>query len=159
MSGLTVWRLCGEKYADTAFSGLGAKLYGGRWSPPGAAITYCSESRALAALEVLAQVDDGTRLGGRRWVCISALVPDDLVERPERVPAPWRQYPHTPGTPAFGAEWVRTARSAALRVPSALVPGEFNYLLNPAHPEFPRVKLRRPAPFFFDQRLVAKARE
>jgi RES domain-containing protein len=153
MSGLTVWRLNGAKYADTAFSGLGAKLYGGRWSPPGMAIAYCSESRALAALEVLAQLDDGARLGHRSWVCVSAQFPAELVESPPKLPGSWRQYPHTSATQMIGAKWVREARSAVLRVPSMLVLGEFNYLLNPAHPDVSKVKIGHAAPFSFDPRL------
>jgi len=153
MDETTVWRLCAAKYAGTAFSGLGAKLYGGRWSPPGVAVAYCSESRALAALEVLANGDDATRLCHHHWVCVAGKFPAELIEKPVRVPAAWRQYPHTQATQAFGAEWVRSARSAALRLPSALVAGEFNYLLNPAHPDFKRVKIGKPVPFFFDPRL------
>lgn len=154
MSSLVVWRLCAAKYAATAFDGDGARLYGGRWSPKGIAVNYTAESRALAVVEVLAQVDDRMRLVDLRWVLVSAELPEALIEKPARYPAEWRQFPRTLTTQAFGETWAKEARSVALRVPSAVVPGEFNYLLNPAHPDFARVKIARPEPFSFDPRLT-----
>lgn len=153
MSTLSLWRLCAAKYGATAYSGEGAELYGGRWSPAGIPVAYGSESRALAVVEVLANADEPDRLFAIKWVLVGAEVPADLIERPARVPENWRQYPHPPETQAVGADWARTRRSLALRVPSAVVPGEFNYLLNPAHPSFSRVKVGRPEPFAFDPRL------
>ncbi len=153
MSDLTVWRLCAAKYATTAYSGEGAEMVGGRWSPPGVRLAYTAESRALAVVEILANVDEASRLFALKWVMVPAEVPVALLEKPPRFPEDWRQYPHPAGTQRIGAEWAQTARSAALRVPSAVVPGEFNYLLNPAHPEFVRIRLGEPEPFTFDPRL------
>lgn len=154
MSSLLVWRLCAAKYAPTAFDGEGARLYGGRWSPKGIRVNYTAESRALAVVEVLAQVDERARLVNLRWVLVSAEFPEALVEKPIRYPADWRQFPRTIVTQAFGESWAEESRSVALRVPSAVVPGEFNYLLNPAHPDFSRVKIAKPEPFAFDPRLA-----
>lgn len=153
MSDLTAWRLCQAKYATTAFSGDGAKRYGGRWSPVRYPVVYLAESRALAALEVLANVDDGARLRYQKWVCIPLLAPDSTIEKPARVPVSWRTFPYTPATQAFGAAWAREGRSALLRLPSAIVPGEFNYLLNPGHPDFKAMKIGEPERFSFDPRL------
>jgi RES domain-containing protein len=154
MSPLTVWRLCSVEYAATAFSGAGARLYGGRWSLPGLAAAYCAESRALAALEVLAHVDDPARLAERTWCCIPASFPAALVEKPARVPNSWRSYPYTLETQRFGSDWLREGRSLALRLPSALVPGEFNFLVNPAHAEFGKAIVGQPEPFTFDPRFA-----
>lgn len=153
MSGITVWRLCAAKYAPTAFSGEGAELYGGRWSPRGVRIAYCAESRALAVVETIANSEERERLRAREWIFICAEVPGESIERPARFPEAWRQYPHPQETQGVGAEWIKSRRSVALRVPSAVVPGEFNYLLNPAHPDFKRVKIGQPEPFSFDPRL------
>jgi RES domain-containing protein len=153
VTSLLLWRLCAAKYGPSAYSGEGAELYGGRWSPAGLSVAYCSESRALAVVEVLANADEADRLFALKWVLVPAEVPADLIERPARFPGNWRQYPHPPTTQAVGAEWARAQRSVGLRVPSAVVPGEFNYLLNPKHPQFPRVKVGRPEPFAFDPRL------
>ena len=154
MSNLTVWRLCAAKYAATAFSGEGAEYYGGRWSPAGIRIAYCAESRALAVLETIANAEERDRLLAREWIFICADVPGELIVKPGRLPQGWRQYPHPPETQTYGAEWVQSRGSGALRVPSAVVLGEFNYLLNPAHPDFKRVKIGKSEPFSFDPRLA-----
>jgi RES domain-containing protein len=148
-----VWRLCAAKYAATTHTGEGARLYGGRWSPPGIALVYTSESRALAAMEILVHVDLPDRLFLNRWAIVPAEIPGDLIERPQRVPPSWRDMPPSIATREFGAGWAREQRSAVLRVPSAVVLGEFNYLLNPAHPDFRQVGIGRPEPFIFDPRL------
>ena len=148
-----VWRLCSAKYAETAYSGEGAKLYGGRWSPAGIALAYASESRALAVLEVLANAEDVETLFDMPWVLVPAEFSSTVVEKPARYPESWRQFPHSLETQRFGAEWARAGRSMTLRVPSAVVPGEFNYLLNPAHPDFKHVKIGEPESFNFDPRL------
>lgn len=154
MSDLVVWRLCSAKHAANAYSGEGAKLVGGRWSPAGIRLVYAAESRALTVVEVLANADESDRLFFLNWVLVPAEVPPEVIERPARVPDDWHQYPHPNSTQAFGADWVQSRRSVALRVPSAVVPGEFNYLLNPAHPRFARVKIGKPQPFAFDPRLA-----
>jgi RES domain-containing protein len=149
-----VWRLCSAKYAATAFDGEGARLYGGRWSPPGIAVVYCAESRALAVIEVLANVDKPELLPALSWVLLAAEFPAVVVEKPSRFPSSWRQFPHSTASQEFGAQWALEKRSAVLRVPSAVVPGEFNYLLNPQHPDFSGVIIGRPEPFSFDPRLA-----
>ena len=154
MSRLTVWRLCSATYADTAFDGEGARLYGGRWSPPGVAVAYAAESRSLAVLEVLAHVDDPCRLAQLAWVFAPAEVDPAAVETPARFPETWAAFPHSPASRDFGALWARELRSPVLRVPSAVVPGEFNYLLNPSHPDFKHVKIGQPLAFSFDPRLA-----
>ena len=154
MSALPVWRLCAAQFASTAFSGEGAREFGGRWSPPGLPVVYCAESRALAVLEILAQAEDRRRLAILPWVLISAEIPDALVEKPSRYPPSWRDYPHSGEIQGFGAEWAKAQRAPVLRVPSAVVPGEFNYLLNPQHPDFKKIRLGAPERFSFDGRLA-----
>jgi RES domain-containing protein len=154
VSSVIVWRLCAAKYGATAFSGDGARLYGGRWSPSGTALVYAAESRALAVVEVLANVDDAETLFDVAWVLVSAEVPAELIEKPARLPDNWRQFPHAIETQTLGMEWVRSKRSAVLRVPSAVVPGEWNYLLDPAHSDFKRVKIGPAESFAFDPRFT-----
>ncbi len=153
MSDVVAWRLVAERHAATAFSGEGARLYGARWSPPGLSVAYCSQSRSLAALEIIVNARNGTKLVGETWSVLSAEIPETLIERPARVPENWREVVHPRATQDFGAAWVREQRSVALRVPSVVVLGEFNFLLNPAHPDFKRVKLGKSEPFSFDPRL------
>ncbi len=153
MNPITVWRLCRKPHAADSFSGEGTRRFGGRWSPVGLRIAYSSESRSLATLEVLVNARDPELLFAQPWAMISAVIPDELIERPKRVPNNWRATPYGTDTQEFGAQWVRTGNRPALRVPSSVVLGEFNYLLNPAHPDFARIKISPPEPFDFDSRL------
>ena len=148
-----LWRLCRETHAASTFSGEGAFRFGGRWSPPGLAIVYCAESRSLAAMEVLVHHLDTATFKLARWTVTSADVPEAVIEKPARVPKDWQNLSPVADVQLFGAEWVRAARSAALRVPSAVVLGEFNYLLNPAHPDFSKIIVGKPEPFDFDTRF------
>ncbi len=153
MSSVVVWRLVADRHAATAFSGGGARKYGARWSPLGVTVVYCSDSRSLAALELIVNALTGTKLVGAPWAVLSAKIPESLIEQPSRAPDNWRDHPHPRVTQDFGAKWVREQRTAVLRVPSVVVLGEFNYLLNPAHPDFAKITLGQPAPFDFDTRF------
>jgi len=153
MESLTVWRMCAAARAKTALSGGGASRSGGRWNLPGTRVIYCSESRALAALEILVHVEDLEDLAAVDWRVIAIEVPWNLVERPSRYPESWRTYPYSAATQRFGSAWAQARRSAVLRVPSAVMPGEFNYVLNPQHPEFGQLTVDAPKAFRFDPRL------
>jgi RES domain-containing protein len=157
MSELIVWRLCAATRARDAFAGEGSYRRGGRWNPRGIRVVYCAESRSLAAMEVLVGVDEKEQLLEIPWVCMPATLPLESVEKAAKVPPEWRQYPHNAASQSFGAEWVQTQRSAALRVPSSVIAGEFNYLLNPAHPQFAKVRIGKPEPFSFDPRIAGPA--
>lgn len=153
MSTLRLWRLCRETHAVSTFSGDGAFRYGGRWSPPGLAVVYCAESRSLAAMEILVHHLGTEIFKLARWTVTAADVPETVIEKPTHVPKNWRELPPVTEVQGFGAEWVREARSAGLRVPSSVVLGEFNYLLNPAHADFAKITVGKPEPFDFDSRL------
>lgn len=105
-------------------------------------------------LEVLAHVDTPELLARTEWMLVSARVPETLVERPARFPLNWRDFPAPAETRRFGDDWAAGGSAAALRVPSAVVAGEFNYLLNPAHPDFAGISRGRPEHFAFDSRLA-----
>jgi RES domain-containing protein len=149
---LTVWRLLTQRHADTAFSGEGARLYGGRWNKKGVPMVYTSGSQSLAMLEMLVQ-DEPLRA---RYVIIPATLPKNLkIERiaPEQLPAGWRDLHARARLQAIGSEWVKRRSSAALAVPSAVIPTETNYLLNPLHPAFARIAIGEPRDFITDLRL------
>ncbi len=158
MSEILAWRLCAARRVPWAFSGEGAARRGGRWNLPGVRVVYCAESRSLAALEVLVHADETGRLGALEWACLPAVVPEALVEKPGQVPLSWRAYPHSIETQEFGTQWIHEKRSVALRVPSAVVGGEFNFLLNPLHPDFAQVSIGKPEPFTFDPRIEPASR-
>lgn len=149
----TVWRLVTARFTDAAFTGEGARRYGGRWNGKGISIVYTAATQSLAMLEMLVQ-DDPLRA---RYVMIPATLPDDLgIEHlhPEQLPANWREPAARSKLQAIGNEWVQRGMSAALAVPSAVIPEETNYLLNPRHPDFTRIKIGEPRDFVTDLRLL-----
>lgn len=150
----TIWRLVKARYSRNAFDGEGSRLYGGRWSSPGTVVAYGSESAALAVLEVLVHLQSAGPL--RSFSLVSAVVPDDFVENlePGHLPPTWKQSPPSSETQAVGDAWVRGCRSAALRVPSVVLEGSYNYLVNPAHPAFTAVVVNGPRKFDLDPRLA-----
>ncbi len=155
---LTVWRLTTARRARSAFSGEGARLYGGRWNPNGVPVVYTAQTQALAVLEMMVQ-DEAL---SARYVMIPARIPDGVaIERIDArsLPAGWRSLHHLETTRGIGAEWARSRRSAVLAVPSAVIPAEINFLLNSLHPEFKRIRIGKPAAFRLDLRLLAKSGE
>jgi RES domain-containing protein len=149
----TVWRIVKEKYADSAFTGEGAARVGGRWNSRGRWLVYTSGSLSLAALELLVHLNPPVSF---RWVAIPCEFDDRIAEilPAEDLPRQWRRYPAPPATRSFGDQWLDRARSAVLAVPSAIIPREWNYLVNPAHPDIKRITIGTPEPFAFDPRLI-----
>ncbi|MBI3697503.1 MAG: RES family NAD+ phosphorylase [Acidobacteria bacterium] len=151
---MRVWRICPERYAEEAFSGAGGLRHGARWHPKGTRVVYTSQSLSLAALEFFVNLD--VAAAGVPLVAMSAEIPGEvkvLLIRPEDLPAGWRSYPAREALQAIGSRWVATGHFAVLSVPSALIPAERNYLLNPLHPRFRRIVISKPEPFAFDPRI------
>lgn len=148
------WRIDHASRAGTAFSGEGARRYGGRWNSPGVRIVYLSEHQSLAALEIFIH----TRPLSPRGSYLGYLAEWDeaLLETlpAKKLPPNWRASPPGLVTMAVGDVWVKAARSAVLAVPSAIVPAERNFLFNPAHPEFQRIRIHKPIVFSFDARML-----
>lgn len=155
---LSVWRITSKKFTKSAFKGEGARLYGGRWNTPGTPLIYTAESKSLAVLEILVHLDSPDLL--RKFVLFDVKTDDSLVTHldPASLPKDWRRDPPPPDAQSIGDEWASSARSAVLRVPSAIVTGEFNFLLNPRHPDFGRLKIGQPQSFFFDPRLARSSK-
>ena len=150
---LSVWRLVTERFASTAFSGEGARLYGGRWNRKGIALIYTTQSQSLAMLEMLVQ-DEPLRA---RYVMIDARIPQAVtIERIKlaELPSDWRDLAAREKLKAIGTKWAEKRSAAVLAVPSAVVPAEFNYLLNPLHADFRRIKIGRPQKIETDPRLL-----
>jgi RES domain-containing protein len=152
---MRVWRICKVEHAASAFSGEGALRYDGRWHRKGTPVVYASESRSLAALEQLVHLSR-QRLPPH-FVCFAVDVPENLpisVVRIGDLPRGWHGHPAPVELREIGTRWAESGRSVCLRVPSAVVRGEHNFLLNPRHPDFRKLRIRRPEPFDFDPRLV-----
>ena len=150
----TGWRIVKTRYAADAFSGEGARLYGGRWGSPGVRMVYTSSTRALAILEVLVHVNDAALL--RSFSMGAVHFEDSIVEHLDRalLPADWRDYPAPSMLQQIGDDWARRRSSVVLEVPSAVEGTESNYLLNPNHPEFVTLTFEPCEPYPFDARLA-----
>ena len=150
----TAWRIAKQKHASTAFTGEGARLFGGRWNNPGTSIVYTAESQSLAVLEMLVHLDSLELL--RKYVLFELGIDDSAIEHLDhsRLPKDWRVDPLPASVRAIGDSWIGADTSAVLRVPSALVPSENNFLLNPRHKDFPKLSIGKPMPFSFDRRLA-----
>ncbi|GAA5184371.1 RES family NAD+ phosphorylase [Niveibacterium umoris] len=152
---LTVWRLVTARFADSAFSGEGARLYGGRWNRKHVPMVYTAATQSLAMLELLVQ-DDPLRA---RYVMIPAFFPADLpIEQitSASLPDGWRELAAREHLQQIGSDWVQSGRSAVLAVPSAVIPSETNYLLNPRHADFSRIQIGSPLEFITDLRLIRR---
>jgi RES domain-containing protein len=152
---MRVWRLCKAEHAATAFSGEGAILYAGRWHHAGTPVIYTAESRSLAVLEQLVHLSRN-RLPPH-FVCFGVDVPDELepaVVPLAELPAGWRRHPAPGELRDLGTRWAASGASVCLAVPSAVVPAERNFLLNPRHPDFARLAIGAAEPFDLDERLA-----
>ena len=150
---MRLWRICRQVHAAGAFSGEGARLYGGRWNSPGVSLVYTSPSLALAALETFVHLEPN--LQPDDLVSIEAELPDDVpTERLDlkSLPRNWYEL-RDESLRIFGDHWIRAGGTVALHVPSAAIRGEWNVLLNPAHSDIRRIKIQQPKPFEFDLRM------
>jgi RES domain-containing protein len=151
---LQAWRVFQRKHAATAFSGEGARRFGGRFNSPGTAIVYTASSISLATLEMLVHLESSDLL--RKYRMRQASFHPSLVLQltAKDLPRNWRRSPAPAALKAIGDEWAASQTSAVLQVPSAVIPTEFNYLFNPNHPDFVKVRLGKEGSFTFDPRLV-----
>jgi RES domain-containing protein len=148
----SAWRLTKTRYLATAWDGDGARTSGGRWNSVGIAVVYTSAALSLALVQTLIHVTSGVLPA---YTAVPIEFDDALVEVADtgELPRNWRDQPAPPATRAIGDTWVGSSKSALLRVPSVVVPIEFNYLVNPRHADFGRIRIGAPMPFPFDPRL------
>lgn len=154
---LQAWRLVRAARADDAFTGEGARLYGGRWNPAGTRATYVSATRSLAALEVL--VHQAERVPSGSFLFFEVRFQESLVTKVSEndLPANWRTFPPQKSTVEIGGDWIAAHASAVLEVPSILIPEESNFVLNFEHPRAAEIEIRKPQLFSFDPRYLKVA--
>lgn len=149
---LKVWRLCRAVHASAAFSGEGARRFGGRWNSRGVPMVYTSTSLALAAIELFVHLEPS--LAPDDLVAISVLLPEGEPARTiELTDLPPDWHADQAGPRRIGDEWIRSGSSLALRVPSVPIPPEGNVLINPQHPRSSEIRIDPPQPFVFDARM------
>lgn len=138
---IRAYRIVKRKFVATAFSGEGARRYGGRWNSLGVSVVYTSSTIALAVLEWRAHLS--------QWppppvMIIEIQFDPSLVLIASKLPHNWKQHPAPKASAAVGDGWVAAGKSAILQLPSAIVPEEYNFLLSPAHPDFTKIVRGKP---------------
>ena len=146
------------RIADARFpiwDATGASLFGGRWNSPGGAVIYGSLSESCAILERLVHVGGVGHLPGSQRLVVATVPQSVSVERCEAasLPAGWKD-DESPSARAFGDRWLAEYRSAVLIVPSVIATSDFNALVNPNHPDAPRIEVAEPTEFNLDPRLA-----
>jgi RES domain-containing protein len=153
---MRVWRICRAPYAAEAFSGEGARRFGGRWNSRGVPMVYTSTSLALAALELFVHTEPG--LAPDDLVCLSATLPDGeparTIQLADLSDGWWAE---TATTRKLGDAWMQSRSSLALLVPSVPIRPERNVLLNPLHPRAAELQIDPAEPFVFDARMFERA--
>lgn len=156
---MKVYRIEREKYLSTTLSGIGASMTSGyRWNSVNTRLVYTAESRALATLEVSVHLDLSEDLPVDRYY-VEIEIPDDVLileVNIEDLPEDWDSKPPVVTTQIIGDDFVIQNEAAVLKVPSSIVPQEFNYLINPGHPDVGKIKVVRKAPMTFDTRFQLK---
>jgi RES domain-containing protein len=138
-------------------SGTGARVHGGRWNRKDIPIVYASENRSLATLEFLVHVPLSLLPNNLSIACLK--IPNDIVAEQVSIadlPKNWRDYPAPVELGDLGSEWAIAQRSLLLRVPSVVIPDEFNILINPRHPDINSVVISSVERYVFDRRLLRK---
>ncbi|MCB0539168.1 MAG: RES family NAD+ phosphorylase [Chitinophagales bacterium] len=150
---MKVFRLSKKKYANE-LNGKGAAKFGNRWNSKGIEIIYTSESRALAMAEVAVHLTLATL--PKDFVMIEIEIPNDILIKTlpiKKMPTDWNNHPPNISTQKIGDKFIDDLAFCILKVPSAVVQGDYNYLINPHHKQFKKIKLTKVIPFSFDTRM------
>jgi RES domain-containing protein len=153
---MMVFRLAKKAYVND-LSGRGAEINGGRWNSKQTAMVYTSASRALAAIEIAVHAPPG--IIPRDYYMLSIDIPDhlEILEIDvKKLKKNWDTNPSLQGTKFIGDDFTREGKYLIMRVPSATIQGDYNYLINPKHPDFGKIKASTAEPFSFDHRLFKK---
>lgn len=144
------YRIVKEKHAHSAFSGEGARLYGGRWNSQGVAVVYTSDSLALCCLEVFVNLPSYELL--KDFVYFKLFFDEKFV-RGADLQDGWNDRPISKVSQEIGDNWILERNSAILRVPSVIIPEGNNYLINFNYQDSNQIKIGDPISLDFDPRL------
>lgn len=152
---MIVYRLAKARFSRE-LSGKGAEKSGGRWNSRGVSMIYTSDSRALCTTEVAVHVPLGILPSDFKIISIE--IPDHikiLVLPLSKLPTDWKSIPHSGSTQEIGDDFIKKNKAAVIKVPSAVVPGDFNFLFNPNHRDFLQINIKKIEDFAFNSRLFA----
>ena len=148
------FRITKTRFVPSAFSGEGARLYGGRWTSIGTRIVYLAGTLSGATLELLVHTDDYSTIEDL-YSYVPVEIPNDCIEAIDEsiLPSDWNSPTPIAVTQVIGDNWIASSSSAILEVPSAITSGERNYLGNPVHPDFGNLTIGTPSDFKIDPRI------
>ena len=151
---ITAWRITQAVHTGSAFTGVGAWLEGGRWNRKGVHMIYTAGSIALAALEIVVHLPE-TAILYNQYVRIPVQFDSlQVIELPmSDLPENWNEHPPSESTQQIGTSWAIEKKSLVLKVPSSVIPEEYNFLINPLHPDVFHLKIGKAEPFKFDSRI------
>ena len=150
---MKVFRLCKSVWKKD-LSGHGAEITGGRWNSKGTAVVYTSSSRALCVAEIAVHTPLGCL--PTDYFMIEILIPDDSLIREisiTELPGKWQSFENRHITQQIGNSFIRDENELVLKVPSAVVQGDYNYLINPGHKDIQTIWIVKFEEFKFDARL------
>lgn len=152
---MIVYRLSRSKYAGD-LSGKGAEIAGGRWNSKGIGLLYCGQNIALCMAEVAVHIPFG--IIPIDYELITLEIPDEEITelKKHQLPDDWKTWPIPYSTQNLGDDFVKKGKFLVLKVPSVVVQGEFNYLINPFHAKIKKVKIKKTESFSFDPRLFVR---
>ncbi len=153
---MIVYRIEREKYLETSLQGIGASMSKGyRWNSFNTKLVYTAESRALATLEIAVHIDLSEDLPDDRYY-VAINIPDDILILEVNIndlPQGWDAKPPTTITQTIGDDFITENEAAILKVPSSIVPQEYNYLINPNHSDFSKISVLNTFKVNFDSRI------
>ncbi len=149
---MVVYRIAKKEFIED-LSGKGAAMFGGRWNSKNTYIVYTAESRALALLESLAHIG---KIQGSIFSIASIFIPDNFIDiiLKENLSPYWYSNPPPDYLRIIGDNFIKNKKNLALKIPSVIVPDEYNYLLNPSHIEFNKIKIMNVQALALDKRLL-----
>jgi RES domain-containing protein len=153
---MVVYRIYKSALRSKAFSGKGARLHGARWNFPGIPVVYTSQTLSLCVLELLVHAGAVPIKRKMDLEYRPATIPDEakiFFVEPTGIPSNWRACPYPESTQEFGARLLKDNQYSVISIPSAVIPEERNYLINPLHPDFIKIQLGDPVAFPSDSRL------
>jgi len=153
---MIVFRLSKSAYKND-LSGRGAEIYGGRWNSKKTPMVYTSQSRALCVAEIAVHSPLG--IIPKDYFLVTIEIPDDCKIKQineNELPAGWSSIPHIHQTQQIGDIFIKNAEYLVLKVPSAVVKGDWNFLINPVHKDISLIKIISVDEFNFDRRLFIK---
>lgn len=148
---MLVYRIAGKVHAGD-LSGTGAAMFGGRWNKKGSPVLYTGENKEIALLETIVHLPP---MLSPELDILTIEIPDDSIFsiEIEELPRNWKMYPAPVVLSEIGEQWIRDAKTIALRVPSCIIHTAHNYILNCRHPQYSKIKLIERKSFEFDSRL------